>query len=133
MKMKYTLMIGAAAMTCLTLGAATDARAQETVVQTTTTRDPGTISEFGPDEMIVRSETLPEPIRYGVSKTTTYVDEDGVPVAVEQVKTGVPVTVEYSRVGDRLVARRVIVRRTITPGGTVIQKKTTTTTTTERR
>jgi hypothetical protein len=61
------------------------------------------------------------------------VDEDGVPVSIETVKSGVPVTVEYTRIGDRLIANRVIVRRTVLPNGTIIEKKTTTTTTTEKR
>lgn len=132
MKMNHALIIGAA-MACLSMTAATEVRAQQAVVRTTTTRNLGTISEFGPDEMVIHSETAPDPIRYGFTKTTRYVDEDGVPVTIEQVKTGMPVTVEYSRVGDRLVASRVIVRRTVTPNGTIIEKKTTTTTTTEKR
>ena len=87
---------------------------------TTTTTTAGTISEFGPKTIIIRSETSPEPIRYGYSKTTQYVDESGQVVAREMIKPGVPVTVHYVREGDRLVADRVIVGRT-----------TTTTTTTE--
>lgn len=123
MKMNHALIISAA-MACLSLGAATDACAQEAVVRTTTTRNIGTISEFGPEGMVIRSEAAAEPLRYGFTRTTTYVDEDGRPVSIEQVKSGMPVTVEYARIGDRLVASRVIVRRTVTPDGTVIEKKT---------
>ncbi len=123
MKTNHALIFGAA-MACLSLGAVTEVRAQEAVVQTTTTRNIGTINEFGPEGIVIRSEAAAEPVRYGFTKTTTYVDEDGRPVSIQQVKSGMPVTVEYARFGDRLVASRVIVRRAVTPEGTVIEKKT---------
>lgn len=121
-----------AAVVGLTFASISDARAQATVVQTTTTRDLGTVSEFSPDTIVIRPDKSEKPIRYVYSKATTYVDEAGAPVRVESVKTGEPVTVEYERTGDRLVARKVIVRRAVTPGGAVIEKKTTTTTTEKR-
>ena len=116
----------------LTVGSATS-QAQTTVqTQTTTTNSAGTISEFGPETIVIRSETAPEPIRYSYTKQTTYVDETGAPVTLETVKSGLPVTVYYSKVGDRMVANRVVVRKptTVTPTAPVIEKKTTTTTTT---
>jgi len=111
-------------MACLSLGTAIEVRAQEAVVRTTTTRNIGTVTEFGPEGMVIHSDTATAPLHYGFTKTTTYVDEDGRPVTVEQVRTGTPVTVEYSHVGDRLIANRVIVQRALTPQGTVIEKKT---------
>ncbi|HEV7402901.1 MAG TPA: hypothetical protein VGO11_08250 [Chthoniobacteraceae bacterium] len=131
----------------------------EAVVGTTTTTA-GTISEFSPDTIIVRSETSPEPIRYSYTKTTTYIDDAGQPVSLETVKSGLPVTVHYIREGDRMIANRVIVHRTKTvtedapavrterrveapavrtetrtvapaPAPVIEEKKTTTTTTTE--
>jgi len=100
---------------------------------TTTTTSAGTISEFGPETIIIRSETAPEPVRYSYSKTTTYVDETGAPVSMETVKSGLPVTVHYTKVGDRMVASRVIVRKAVVKEvPTIEQKKTTTTTTTEK-
>lgn len=101
----------------------------------TTTTSAGTISEFSPDTIVVRSETAADPIRYSYSKTTTYVDETGAPVSMEVVKSGLPVTVHYIKEGDRLIANRVIVRRTTTtavPEPAVVEKKTTTTTTTTK-
>src|SRR5215213_7788292 len=92
----------------------------------TTTTTAATISEFSPDTIVVRSETSPEPIRYSYSKTTTYVDEDGAPVSLELVKSGLPVTVHYIKEGDRMVANRVIVRRKTTStstGGTVEKRE----------
>ena len=104
--------------------------AEETVRTTTTaTTSMGTISEFSPDTITVRSTSVAEPIRYRYTKTTTYVDEAGAPVSVELVKSGLPVTVYYVREGDQLVASRVIVRKAVAPAPSVIEKKTTTTTT----
>ena len=123
----------------------------------TTTTTAGTISEFSPDTIIVRSETSPEPIRYSYTKTTTYIDDAGQPVSLETVRSGLPVTVHYVREGDRMIANRVIVHRAktvteapavrterrveapvvrterrVAPAAPVIEeKKTTTTTTTE--
>jgi len=106
---------------------------QATVQTTTSTTSAGTISEFSPDTIVVKSTSAAEPIRYRYSKTTTYVDETGAPVSMELVKSGLPVTVHYVREGDQLVASRVIVRKATVvapaPAPTVIEKKTTTTTT----
>lgn len=108
----------------------------QTAVQetTTTTTSAGTISEFGPEMIIVRSEASPEPLRYSYSKTTTYVDETGAPVSIETVKSGLPVTVYYMKVGDRMVASKVIVRKAVVKAvPTIEEKKTTTTTTTTEK
>lgn len=137
--MKATkLLFAGTAILGLCLGAVTESQAQTAVVQTTaSTHSLGTISEFSPDAFVIRSESAPDPIRYSYTKQTTYVDETGAPVSIETVKSGLPVTVYYTRVGDRLEANRVIVRRAVTtaPAATapvVIEKKTTTTTTTTR-
>ena len=109
----------------------------QTVVKetTTTTNSAGTISEFGPETIIIRSETSPEPIRYSYTKTTTYVDETGTPVSIETVKSGLPVTVYYLKVGDKMVASKVIVRKAVVKAAPAIEEKktTTTTTTTEKK
>ena len=99
---------------------------------TTETTSVGTVREFGPDMITIQTQTSPTPIRYTFTKTTTYVDENGNPVSVETVKSGLPVTVYYDRNGDQLVATKVIVKKTTTnpDGSTIEQKKTSTTTTT---
>lgn len=122
--------IAAATVAILTTGSV--AFAAEETVTTTTTNTAGTISEFSPDTIIVRTESAPEPIRYSYTKTTTYVDEAGQPVSLELVKSGLPVTVYYVKQGDKMVASKVVVRKvktTTTGTGAVIDKKTTTTTT----
>jgi len=112
--------------------------AQTAVQSTTTTTTAGTISEFSPNTIVVRTESAPQPMRYTYTKSTTYVDEQGAPVSIETVKSGLPVTVYYTRDGDNMVATKVIVRRTVTEAvpapadASVIEKKTTTTTTTDK-
>ena len=127
-------MLTGAALLGLMLITANVTLAQTAVKETTTTTTTaGTISEFGPETIIVRSETAPEPIRYSYTKTTTYVDETGTPVSIETVKSGLPVTVYYAKVGDKMVATKVIVRKAVVKAApTIEEKKTTTTTTTDK-
>lgn len=110
------------------------APAQTLETTQTTTTSAGTISEFGPERIIIRTESSPDPLRYTYSKTTTYVDESGAPVSIKTVKSGLPVTVYYTKVGDTLMATKVIVRKAVVvPAPVVEQRKTTTTTTTRDR
>jgi len=130
-------ILGAAAVAGIILTASATAFAQDAVqTTTTTTNTAGTISEFSPSTIVVKTTTDAAPVTYRYTKTTTYVDEAGQPVSIETVKSGLPVTVYYEKEGDGMVARKVIVRRAVTTGddaGTVIEhKKTTTTTTTDR-
>jgi hypothetical protein len=56
----------------------------------------GTISEFGPDTIGLRSATSREPVRYISSQTTIYIDDAGDPVlSIDSLKAGVPVTMYY--------------------------------------
>jgi len=122
-------------------------KAQSTEETTTTvqsTSSAGVISEFSPKTIVIRSQSSPDPIRYTYTKTTTYVDETGAPVSMEVVKSGLPVTVYYQKIGDDMVASKVIVRKAVkvtTPSidiapppapAPVIEEKKTTTTTIEK-
>ncbi|WP_038171985.1 hypothetical protein [Verrucomicrobium sp. BvORR106] len=94
----------------------------------------GTISELGESRFLIRTETSPDPVSYTYSKTTTYMDEEGKPVDVSVVKTGIPVTVYYTKVGDSMVVSRVVVRKAkLAPTQEIERKKTTTTETTTDR
>lgn len=112
------------------------ALAQATVETTTTTTNAGgVISEFGPDILVLKTEAAPEPIRYSYTTKTVYVDEAGAPVTMTTVKSGLPVTVYYTKVGDKMVASKVVVKKTVVkPAAPVIEEKksSTTTTTTEK-
>ena len=103
------------------------ALAQTTVVSSTTTA--GTITEFSPDAVVLRTETATEPVRYTFSKETTYVDETGAPVSIEMIKSGLPVTVHYVKEADRMIARKVVVKKrtSTTTSPAVVEKRTSTT------
>jgi hypothetical protein len=135
---KYLRVVALSASLGLpTLAFADDSMSSEST--TTTTTSAGTVSDFSPDAMTVRTTSTTAPTSYTFTKTTTYVDENGNPVSVDVVRSGVPVTVFYTHDGDRMVASKVIVRKTTTTTEpvpvavpaptTVIEKKTTTTTT----
>ncbi|MDZ4401779.1 hypothetical protein [Prosthecobacter sp.] len=110
-------------------GVAAPARILETTQ--TMTMSAGTISEFGPERIIIQTESSPTPLPYTYSKTTTYVDESGAPVSIETVKSGLPVTVYYTKVGNTLVANKVIMRKAVAVP--LIETKKTTTITTETK
>jgi len=121
------------AMAFASLLAATGIASAQTTTTTSTssTTSAGTVTDFSPAAITVRSETSSSPVSYSFSKTTTYVDEAGNPVSVETVKSGVPVTVYYTRDGDQMLASKVVVRKTVTADAPpVIETKKTTTTTT---
>lgn len=95
----------------------------------------GTISEFSPDTITVRTESATAPVSYHYSKSTTYVDDTGAPVSMETVKSGLPVTVYYAKDGDDMVASKVIVRKSVSTTAAVPaveETHKTTTTTTEK-
>lgn len=107
--------------------------AQQENVETVTTETAGTISEVRPDTLVIRTKTSSAPMNYSYTKSTTYVDETGAPVSIETVKSGLPVQVYYTREGDRMIANKVVVRKTTTRTvkPSTEEKQTTTTTTTE--
>jgi hypothetical protein len=109
--------IGGATILGLLLIAANSTLVAQTEVQSTTsttTNSAGTISTFSPDTIAIRTTTTSDPVSYSYTKTTTYVDETGAPVSMELVKSGLPVTVYYTKDGDRMIASKVIVRKSST-------------------
>ncbi|CAN5563396.1 hypothetical protein BH09VER1_BH09VER1_48000 [soil metagenome] len=113
--MKITIpSLGAAALLSVCSLVPQPAQAQAVAVTTT---EPvtymGTVNTFGPDVLTVRGEGA-TPMSYHYTKSTTYVDEAGAPVSMETVKSGLPVTVYYTKTGDDMVASKVIVRKTTT-------------------
>ena len=106
------------------------ASAQSTTTTSTSIQSAGTISQFSPDTIVVKTTTSDAPISYSYSKTTTYVDQSGNPVSMETVKSGLPVTVYYTQDGDKMIATKVVVQSATTPADTSIETKKTTTTTT---
>ena len=108
------------------------ASAQSTTTTSTSIQSAGTISQFSPDTIVVKTTTSDAPISYSYSKTTTYVDQSGNPVSMETVKSGLPVTVYYTQDGDKMIASKVVVQSTGTGDASsapVSETKKTTTTT----
>ncbi len=132
--MKKSLIQKWSASLALSVALALGANAQmavDSASTTTTTTSSGTVSEFSPDTVVLRSTTSSTPMSYSYSKTTTVVDEAGAPVDVSIIKTGVPVQVFYAKEGDRMIARKIIVqKKTMTAPAAVEEHKSTTTTTT---
>ena len=81
-----------------------------TTTTTTTTNSSGTVSSFSPDEIVIRTTTSTTPITYESTTTTTFVDESGNPVDQSTLQAGVPVTVYYSKSGDKMVATKIVVK-----------------------
>jgi hypothetical protein len=110
-----------------------DAAAGTTVTETSTTTSTGTISTYTPGTDYITFQTggtTGAPVRYYYSKDTTILDPDGRTVTWSAVRPDLPATVYYTRDGDRMVARKIVLSK---PAGAVIEKKETTTTTTTEK
>ncbi|MGD9730660.1 MAG: hypothetical protein AB7U45_00650 [Desulfamplus sp.] len=114
MKKAISLVVFALAVLIMPSGLFAQEKTVTTVDKVTTTETVGTISEFNPDTIVVRTETSSDPINYTYTKSTTYVDEDGKTVSMETVKSGQPVTIYYTKDGDRMTADKVVIRKTTT-------------------
>jgi hypothetical protein len=125
------IKVSLAGLALLSFALTTGVRAEITETQTqtsttTTTPSGGTITEFGPTTITVRSKPAVAPISYTYTKSTVYVDEKGQPVSMKIVKSGVPVTVYYTQDGDKMVATKVVVRKstTVNADGSVTEQNT---------
>ena len=106
-----------------------DAAAGTTTTETSTTTSTGTISTYTPgtDYITFRTSTDAAPVRYYYSKDTTILDPEGHTVTWSAVRPDLPATVYYTRDGDRMIVRKIVLSKP-----TVTEKETTTTTTTQK-
>ncbi len=106
-----------------------DAAAGTTTTETSTTTSTGTISTYTPgtDYITFRTSTDAAPVRYYYSKDTTILDPEGNTVTWSAVRPDLPATVYYTRDGERMVVRKIVLSKP-----TVTEKETTTTTTTQK-
>jgi hypothetical protein len=83
---------------------------------TTVTTTKGAFTEYVPnaETVVMRADANSAPLRYGVTKQTTIVDESGAPVAIERISPGSQLSIEYTGSGERLVASRIVVQRPAT-------------------
>ena len=110
-RLSLALMASLAALVFAGPMLADDERVVEETRTTTTTTNHGTVSQVSPSRIVIRTTESSNPVSYTQTKTTTYVDEMGNPVAIETVRTGMPVTVHYDKSGDQMTATRVVVQK----------------------
>src|ERR1700679_844264 len=97
--MKNTMKqsMNAAVLASFLATAAVACAQSSTTTTTSTSQSAGTVSSFTPTDISVQSMTSMSPVNYTYTKTTAYVDQNGNPVSVETVKSGLPVTVYYTQ------------------------------------
>jgi hypothetical protein len=81
---------------------------EKTITTTTMTTNSGTVSQFGPDAIVIKT-TSSAPIAYSYTTATTCVDDTGRPCAMKELKPGMPVTVHYTKAGHQMVASKIVV------------------------
>jgi hypothetical protein len=127
---RLQLLLGTAMFAALVMGHGLWAETTEETTTTTTTTPStsGVVSDLTSGALVVKSPNDPAPLSYTYSKTTMYVDEDGNPIAVQTIRSGVPVTVYYTKDTNGLVASKVVVKKHVDPtdGSTTIEEKRTT-------
>ena len=113
----------------LLVGSATAEMSERTTTTEKTTTYSGTVSEIDPSSSTItlRTETAAAPTKYTFTKETVFADPQGHVVTYEAVRNS-PVTVYYTRDGDRMIVSKVI---TTKPAGSVTEHRESTTT--ERR
>src|SRR6476619_137405 len=87
------MKIGALSLAAGICRLSTDLRAQITTTTAVTNTD-GAFTEFVPGSHTVVVTREGSPLRYAVTKQTTIVDEAGVPVAIERISPGSPLSVQ---------------------------------------
>ena len=100
-----------------------------TTTQQTTTSAAGRIVTYTPDSDYLTFRTAPDvaPVRYYYTRDTTVVDPEGRVVSLSAIRPDMPATIYYTRVGDRVMVRRVVLSQ---PARVYKHEETTTTTTT---
>jgi hypothetical protein len=73
----------------------------------------GIVNESSSERIIVETALSPEPLHYIFSKSTSYVDESGLPISAKAVKSGLPVTVRYTKVGTLCMVDQVILKKAV--------------------
>jgi hypothetical protein len=107
----------------------TDPVTGTTTTQETTTNAAGTIVTYTPDSDYFMFRAAPDaaPTRYYYTRDTTVVDPQGRIVTWSAIRPDMPATIYYTKVGDRVLVRKVVLNR---PPAVIKHEETTTTTTT---
>ena len=123
--------LGLALAQTTTTTTTTDPETGTTTTQQTTTSSAGTIVTYTPDSDYFMFRTTPEvaPARYYYTRDTTVIDPAGRTVSLSAIRPDMPATVYYTKVGDRVLVRKVVLSQ---PPPRIIKHEETTTTTTTR-
>ena len=123
--------LGIALAQTTTTTTTTDPVTGTTTTQQTTTSSAGTIVTYTPDSDYFMFRTAPEvaPARYYYTRDTTVVDPAGRTVSWSAIRPDMPATIYYTKVGDRVLVRKVVLSQ---PPPRIIKHEETTTTTTTR-
>jgi hypothetical protein len=107
----------------------TDPVTGTTTTQQTTTSAAGSIVTYTPDSDYFTFRTAPDvaPVRYYYTRDTAVVDPEGRVVSWSAIRPDMPATIYYTRVGDRVMVRRIVLSH---PAAVLKHEETTTTTTT---
>jgi hypothetical protein len=107
----------------------TDPVTGTTTTESATTSTAGTIVTYTPDSDYFTFRTAPDvaPVRYYYTRDTTILDPAGRTVNWSAIRPDVPATIYYTKVGDRVVVRKVV----LSQPAAIYEKRETTTTTTK--
>jgi hypothetical protein len=107
----------------------TDPVTGTTTTESATTSTAGTIVTYTPDSDYFTFRTAPDvaPVRYYYTRDTTILDPAGRTVNWSAIRPDVPATIHYTKVGDRVVVRKVV----LSQPAAIYEKRETTTTTTK--
>jgi hypothetical protein len=120
----------AVAQQTTTTTTSTDPVTGTTTTQQTTTSSVGNIVTYTPDSdyFTFRTAANAAPVRYYYTKDTTVLDPEGRLVNWSAIRPDLPATIYYTRDGERVVVRKVVLSQ---PPAVIKHEETTTTTTTK--
>jgi len=110
-----TAMAGALALgSTFMVTIATAEMTERSVTTEKTTTYSGTVSEIDPSSstITIRSETAPAPTKYVFTKETVFADPQGHVVSYDAIRN-TPVTVYYTREGDRMIVSKVVTTKPV--------------------
>ena len=82
-----------------------------TEINTTTTENLGTVTEFTPGDSLTLKTEATEPMHYTFSKTVEYVNAHGKVIESSKIRKDSKVRVHYLKEGDNMVVDKVILTR----------------------
>lgn len=93
---------------------------ETTVEETKVRQSTGSVFSVDADTFSITPENVTIPLNFMFNSKTVFVDEADKTVSLEQLRTGLPVTVNYDMLGDKMLATKVVSTRWMIDGGTKI-------------